>query len=141
MQSKLDQLGKAFVKDKKTYIVESTNVYQGKAYVYTDRKTFVLFENELDALIELVEVCDVDDEKPSCSLPAKPILKNSTMNIQIVEHNNLSTRITEKLEKVFDELSSSPGEEVFKKAKSMVEVSNSIVNVQMANYKYLTLNN
>jgi hypothetical protein len=141
MQSKLDQLGKAFIKDKKTYVIDSTAIKMGKAYVYTDRKTFVLYENELDELIASVEVCEVPEELSNKSLPAKPMFLNAAISQQITRQNTLSNRMSTKLEEVFDELSGNPGEETYKKAKSMVEVANSIVNVSMANYKYLTLNN
>jgi hypothetical protein len=140
MQSKLDQLGKGFIKDKKTYVVERTAVKMGKAYVYTDRSTFVLYENELDDLIASVEVCDEVDFGNGIVVYEPKGLTNK-LTQQITEQNGLSKRMCLKLEQVFDELSSNPGEEVYKKAKSMVEVANSIVNVQMANYKYLTMNN
>jgi hypothetical protein len=41
---------------------------------------------------------------------------------------------------MFDELSNSPTEESYKKAKSMVDTSNAMMNVMAQNYKYLTLN-
>jgi len=141
MQSKLDQLGKAFIKDKKTYVIDSTAVKMAKAYIYTDRKTFVLYENELDELIACVEVCEVPEELSNQSLQAKPMFLNAAIGQQISRQNTLSNRMSTKLEEVFDELSGNPSEETYKKAKSMVEVANSIVNVSMANYKYLTLNN
>lgn len=142
MQSKVNQfIGKAFIKDKKTYVVERVDVIKGKAFVSTDRRTFVLYENELNDLIDSIEFVDVPQVSFSDAVPAVMMFKNDAIGQHVVQQNALSLRMTKKLEEVFDELTGAPGEETYKKAKSMVEVANSIVGVQMANYKYLTLNN
>lgn len=139
MQNKLNQfVNKAFKYDGKIYIVEDVSVKSLKAILKTDRRTFILFKSELDDLISKIEFCDLPE--PSQMVVMQPMIKNSILTNQIIEQNSLSTRMSKKLEEVFDELSGTPDEDSFKKAKSMVDVANSIVNVQMANYKYLTLN-
>lgn len=142
MQNKVNQfINKAFIKEKKTYVVERVDIKKGRAYVYTDRRTFTLYENELNDLIDSIEFCAVPESSSSDVVSAVVMHKSHALGQHIVTQNELSGRMCKKLEEVFDELTSSPGEETYKKAKSMVEVANSIVGVQMANYKYLTLNN
>lgn len=142
MQSKLDHfVNAAFKLDNKIYNVLEVSVKSLKASIKTDRRTFVLYESELDDLIEKIVFCEVSEQVGSAAVMAQPMFKNNALTQQVIEHNGLSNRMSKKLEEVFDELTSNPGEETYKKAKSMVEVANSIVNVQMANYKYLTLNN
>lgn len=141
MQSKVNQfIGKAFRKDGKIYIVEDALVKEMKAIIRTDKRVFVMYESELNDLMAIIEFCNVP-ETVQTVVVAHSMIKNNVLTHQVVQQNELSSRICKKLEEVFDELTGAPGEETYKKAKSMVEVANSIVGVQMANYKYLTLNN
>jgi hypothetical protein len=61
----------------------------------------------------------------------------SVVNNRLVVKTDRQTFV--KLESEIDEISSNPSEEMYKKASAMVAASNAIVNVQLANYKYLTL--
>ena len=55
MQSKLDHfVNAAFKLDNKIYNVLEVSVKSLKASIKTDRRTFVLYESELDDLIEKV---------------------------------------------------------------------------------------
>lgn len=141
MQSKLKQFyEKSFKLDFKIYVVEDYYVKQLKAYIKTDRRTFVLYESELDELLEKIEFVDPEIVTSETVVMAKPKPVSYGINAQITEQNCLSARMCKKLEEVFDDLTGEPDEKLFKKAQNMVGVANSIVNIQLANYKYLTLN-
>ena len=72
--------------------------------------------------------------------PSKEVVTEPTaLQTEIIKTNQLSRRITDKLEAVFNELAEGPGEETYKKAAAMVNASNAIMNMQVANYKFLTL--
>jgi hypothetical protein len=136
MQSKLDQfVDAAFKLDNKIYNVLDVSVKSLKANIKTDRRTWVLYESELDDLIEKIEFC----ERSFLPMSIRQSESVSILNNQIINQNNLAERLSKKLEEVFDDISGTPNEADHKKAVSMVNVANSIVNVQMANYKYLTL--
>jgi len=137
MQSKFGQLvNKSFVYQNKTHKVLDVKDIYGKIAIITDRQTFSKLESDFDAFMEEIDVRELSvfEEK------VVVVRKEHVYQGEIIKANNLSARITEKLEAVFDELSGEkPSEETFKKASAMVGISNAVVNVQMANYKFLTL--
>lgn len=136
MQSKFSQLvNKSFVYQNKTHKVLDVKDIFGKIAIITDRQTFSKLEIDFDAFMEEIDVRELSgfEEK------AVVVRKEHVYQAEIITANNLSARITNKLEAVFNELSDKPSEEIFKKAAAMASASNAIVNIQMANYKFLTL--
>lgn len=142
MQNKVNQfIDSRFVYEKKLHKVESVKVVNHKAVIKTDRQTFVKLESELDDFLEEIDFRELSQlEQKEPWLPSNEVVKKEHVHqVEIIKSNNLSARITSKLEAIFDEISANPSEEMYKKASAMVSTSNAIVNVQMANYKYLTL--
>jgi len=142
MQNKVNQfIGISFVYEKKLHKVESVKIVNHKAVIKTDRQTFVKLESELDDFLEEIDFRELSKlEQKEPWLPAKEGVREMTvLEAEIIHTNSQSRRITDKLESVFNELAICPKEETFKKAKAMVDASNAIVNMQLANYKYLTL--
>ena len=138
MQSKFNQLvNKSFVYQNKTHkVLEVKDIY-GKIAIITDKQAFSKLESDFDDFMEEIDVREMSVFEEKAVAKQQP--KGHVYQAEIIKANNLSARITDKLEAVFDELANKPSEETFKKANAMVSASNAIVNVQMANYKFLTL--
>jgi len=142
MQSKVNQfIDKNFVYEGKLHKVQSVKIVNHKAVIKTDRLTFVKLESELDDFMAEIDFKELSKlEEKEAFIPVNHVAKKEHVyQAEIIKTNTLSMRITDKLEAVFDEISNNPSEEAYKKASAMVSASNAIVNVQMANYKYLTL--
>lgn len=132
-------IDKVFSFENKEYKVIEVSVKFQKAVIKTDKRIFVLFPHELEDFMEKITIIDSDVESETF-LPSKEIIDEITpLKAEIIHTNKQSRRITDKLEEVFNELACSPKEETYKKAKAMVDASNAIVNMQLANYKFLTL--
>lgn len=114
------------------YRVIKAKIINEVAVVQTHRMTFSWTESELKKFYDEVEFVAVES-----SVVLAP---SNVLNAEVIQANSLSNRIVTKLEVMFDELSNSPTEESYKKAKSMVDTSNAMMNVMAQNYKYLTLN-
>lgn len=135
----------AFTYEGKKYVVTYAKIIGAKAIIKTDKRTFVFLESEFKAfydVIVFVPVVDVQKEfKPTQVQPYVEITSKSTsLNAEVIQANSISNRVISKLEMMFDELSNSPTEETYKKAKSMVDTSNAMMNVMAQNYKFLSLN-
>jgi hypothetical protein len=135
----------AFMYEGKKYIVIAAKINGAKAIIKTNKRTFVFLESEFQAFYdEITFVPVVDVKKELNPIQVQPYVeitsKSTSLNAEVIQANSLSNRIVTKLEVMFDELSNSPTEESYKKAKSMVDTSNAIMNVMAQNYKYLTLN-
>jgi hypothetical protein len=150
MQSILNQLVDVeFIFSTLTYKVKKVKEVNGKAVIETDRRTFCFLPSELGdwmANIKILDATDVKKKKrevvpaPEVKVYTKEVVNVPTaLQNEIIKTNELSRRITDKLEAVFNELSDAPGEETYKKAAAMVNASNAIMNMQVANYKFLTL--
>lgn len=142
MQNKVKQfVDISFVYEKKLHKVVSATVVNNRCVIKTNRQTFVKLESEIDDFweeIDIRELSKLEEKEPW--LPSNEVVKKGQVRqAEVIKSNDLSVRITSKLEAVFDEISLNPSEETYKKASAMVAASNAIVNVQMANYKYLTL--
>jgi hypothetical protein len=131
-------IDKIFSFENKEYKVTKVSVKFQKAVIETDKRTFVWFAHELSDFIEKITI--VEDVKKSEFLPSNEVVSKMTpLKAEIIHTNEQARRITDKLEDVFNELASKPKEETYKKAKAMVDASNAIVNMQLANYKFLSL--
>lgn len=150
MQSILNELVDVeFIFSTLTYKVKKVKEVNGKAVIETDRRTFCFLPSELGdwmANIKILDATDVKKKKrevvpaPEVKVYTKEVVNVPTaLQNEIIKTNELSRRITDKLEAVFNELSDAPGEETYKKAAAMVNASNAIMNMQVANYKFLTL--
>lgn len=150
MQSKLNELVDVeFLFSTLKYKVKKVKEVNGKAVIETDRRTFCFLPSELVDWMANIKILDATEIKKEqlevVSAPEVKVYTKEVVNVptalqnEIIKTNELSRRITDKLEAVFNELSDAPGEETYKKAAAMVNASNAIMNMQVANYKFLTL--
>lgn len=145
MQTILNKLdNKSFKLDNKTHKVMSTKIINSRAVIKTNLQSFVKLPSELDAFMRSIEIVKKQVERPKTNLcPSKDIVAKATpIQEEIIQNNARSRRVVDRLEDVFNELSSSNkvSEETYKKAAAMVSASNAIVQMQMVNYKFLSLN-
>ena len=136
MQDKIDLItGKSFMMDRLLYKCEFAKKLSQNLIIKTNRKTIVLEPKEIEIFFNLIEfVGPVND---SANIDKMPI--STVVNVEIKKANELASDMTSKLKAIFDVLAEEPSAATFKKADAMVKASNAIVNVQMANYKYLLL--
>lgn len=146
MQNILNKLnGKAFKYCGKTYVVKSTKIVNQKAVVLTDSQSFVKTTSELEAFMEDIEFVKIEKTNENLSaakayVPSNEmVLKSSPLQAEIIVAESNTQKVSNKLMEVFELLSENPTEDTYKKAAAMVNVSNSIVAVQMAQIKFLTL--
>ena len=144
MQTILNKLdGESFLLNKKVHKVMSAKVVNDRAVIKTNLQSFVKLPSELDAFFESIVLVEKTYEVAEDSyLPSKEVvLKATPIQQEIIENNARSRRVTDRLEDIFNEISSQNkiSEETYKKARAMVDASNAIVNMQMVNYKFLAL--
>ena len=153
MQNHLKKLNnKTFKYCGQLYEVVEAKIVNSKAVIKTNRQTFVKIESELNAFMDDIEFVKNKDISTSEKLveaimsPKKELQesevfvpKSSVLQAEIMTAESNAVKVTNKLMEVFESLSSNPTEDTYKKAQAMVNVSNSIVNVQMAQIKFLTL--
>ena len=155
MQNKLNQfIGERFIFSTLEYKVLEVKIVNQKAAIKTDRRTFVFLESELDDFMENIKFVDVENFSKKVSGPQKElqvqtiwsqedhateVIKSSPLQAEIVVAESNAQKVSNKLMEVFDSLSETPTEETYKKAAAMVNVSNSIVAVQMAQIRFLSL--
>lgn len=137
------------------YVVRNTKIIDLKASIFTDRQTFVKYESELDSFLNEIKFIDKSVSVQSEFLVEKELQRQevvqeikeqgiaivqSVHHAEIMDANNRAMRISDKLEDVFNELSSGEfDEQKYKKAEAMVKLSNAIVSNEMTRFKYLTL--
>jgi len=155
MQNKLNQfVGETFIFSTLKYKVVEVKIVNQKAIIKTDRRTFAFLENELDDFMESIKFLDVENSKNigvsvekslevqniwSSDNEVKKAVQSSPLQAEIIVAESNAHKVSCKLMDVFNSLSESPTEETYKKAAAMVNVSNSIVAVQMAQIKFLSL--
>ena len=126
-----------YFQDKKYKVIEVSVKFQ-KAVIKTDKKTFVWFPHELKDFMDKIAIVDNVDKTEF--LPSNDVVDELTpLKAEIIHANQQARRITDKLEAVFNEMALEPNEKTYKKARAMVDASNAIVNMQLANYKFLSL--
>lgn len=158
MQNTINKLnGKSFRYCGKVYTVKSTKIVNYKAVIMTDSSSFVKTESELSAFMDDIEFVKKDDLKVDKSFVStlNPVLtakiqkakevnnslpeKISPLQVEIIAAETATQKVSNKLMEVFESLCDNPTDDTYKKAAAMVNVSNSIVNIQMAQIKYLSL--
>ena len=124
----------------KKHIVKNVKIVNGNAVIKTDRQTFVKTQTELEQFYE--EVKFIDETIVGLNKEYVPVVsENTSLNAEIIQANSLTGRLTNSLEEIFNELAyGDPTDKTFRKAEAMVRATNAIVSVQLANYKYLSLN-
>lgn len=153
MQSKIDQLiGKDFILSKVRYVVKTAKIVTGSFVIVTDKKSWNLYPSEFDGWIESIEIVDHIDKKEievqnlydktigkveANALPMEVV--PVVLPAEIISSNEMTAKVSDKLFEMFEALSDNPTESCFKKAKAMVDISNAIVNAQMAQFRFLTL--
>jgi hypothetical protein len=137
------------------YVVRNTKIIDLKASIFTDRQTFVKYESELDSFLNEIKFIDKSVSVQSEFLVEKELQRQevvqeikeqgiaivqSVHHAEIMDANNRAIRISDKLEDVFNEISSGDfDDQKYKKAEAMVKLSNAIVGNEMTRFKYLTL--
>jgi len=158
MQKTINKLnGKSFRYCGKVYTVKSTKIVNYKAVIMTDSSSFVKTESELSAFMDDIEFVKKEDFKVDKSFVStlNPVLtaeiqkakevinsipeKISPLQVEIIAAETATQKVSNKLMEVFESLCDNPTDDTYKKAAAMVNVSNSIVNIQMAQIKYLSL--
>lgn len=156
MKEKLELFENAtFLWGGREYVVRNTKIIDLKASIFTDRQTFVKYESELDSFLNEIKFIDKSVSVQSEFLVEKELQRQevvqeikqqgiaivqSVHHAEIMDANNRAIRISDKLEDVFNELSSGEfDEKKYKKAEAMVKLSNAIVSNEMTRFKYLTL--
>lgn len=159
MQKTINKLnGKSFRYYGKVYTVKSTKLVNYKAVIMTDSSSFVKTESELSAFMDDIEFVKKEDLKVNKSFVStmNPVLmdeiqkakevnnnslpeKVSPLQVEIIAAETATQKVSNKLMEVFESLCDNPTDDTYKKAAAMVNVSNSIVNIQMAQIKYLSL--
>jgi len=158
MQNTINKLnGKSFRYCGKVYTVKSTKIVNYKAVIMTDSSSFVKTESELSAFMDDIEFVKKEDFKVDKSFVStlNPVLtaeiqkakevinsipeKISPLQVEIIAAETATQKVSNKLMEVFESLCDNPTDDTYKKAAAMVNVSNSIVNIQMAQIKYLSL--
>lgn len=145
MQESLNKLiGKSFKYYGKNYVVKSAKIISHNAVISTDSHTFVKTESELEAFMNDVEFFSIKQEVIKNKTFLVPKTESveivpSVLNTGIITAESNAQKVSNKLMDIFEALSESPTEETYRKAAAMVNVSNSIVNVQMAQIKLLSL--
>jgi hypothetical protein len=126
-----------YYQDRKYKVIEVSVKFQ-KAVIKTDKKTFVWFPHELKDFMDKIAIVENVDKTEF--LPSSDVVDELTpLKAEIIHANQQARRITDKLEAVFNEMALEPNEKTYKKARAMVDASNAIVNMQLANYKFLSL--
>jgi hypothetical protein len=141
MQNLLNKLnGKSFKYCGKTYTVKNTKIVNQKGVVLTDSQSFVKTNSELEAFMEDIEFVKLDKKDLLDFIPSNELVaKSSPLQAEIVGAESNAQKVSNKLMEVFNSLAENPTEDTYKKAAAMVNVSNSIVAVQMAQIKFLSL--
>ena len=155
MQNKLNQfVGVIFSYNTLIYKVLEVKIVNQKATIKTDRRTFVFLESELDDFIEAIKFLEVKTSKLTDGSVEKSLevqkiwssenegskeVQLSPLQAEIIVAESNSSKVNAKLMDMFDLLSKKPTEMTFKQASAMVNVSNAIVSVQMAQFKFLSL--
>ncbi len=159
MQKTINKLnGKSFRYCGKVYTVKSTKLVNYKAVIMTDSSSFVKTESELSAFMDDIEFVKKEDLKVNKSFVStmNPVLmdkiqkakevnnnslpeKVSPLQVEIIAAETATQKVSNKLMEVFESLCDNPTDDTYKKAAAMVNVSNSIVNIQMDQIKYLSL--
>ena len=148
MQNRIDSLvGRSFIFSTLKYKVKKAKIINGNAVIITDRKPFNFYPAEFNDWYRNIQICEDSEDK--IMVPSKVInewippvkIENvpSPLQVEIVVAESNAQKVSNKLMEVFETLAESPTEETYKKAAAMVNVSNSIVAVQMAQIKFLSL--
>lgn len=161
MQSNLDKLKeKSFKYCGKSYTVKELKIVNSRAVILTDRQTFVKTSTELSAFMDNIEFVKV--LKPADVVPSliKEVYNDSVDVVkgnilpppvdlvpeiavalvpEIVVAKGNAEKVSDKLMEMFEKLSDKPTKGTYEQATAMVNMANSIVNVQMAQIKFLAL--
>ena len=148
MQKNLNKFnGKSFSYCGKVYEVKNTKIVNYKAVILTDGQSFVKSESQLDAFlddIEFVKIIKKDFSAPKSTVDVSRLesiapVKNEALQVEIISAESNSQKVSNRLMEMFDLISNAPTEETYKQAAAMVNLSNSIVNIQTAQIKFLSL--
>lgn len=130
--------GAVFKFEGKEYAVSDCKEKDQKALIFTNRRTFAFYEHDLDDFLLEIVFLEIKKENLPVEKPYQAVPELPSIRAEIVSSNERASRISQKLEDMFDKLSDNPTEEVLKQAKAMQDLSNSIVNVETLKFKFLT---
>lgn len=133
--------GSEFLFEGKAYTVDKSEIKHEKAVILTDKRTFVLYENEL---VDFIEKISFTKDAHSISVVPEKLHPTTLENVHLVIKqeiaisNQRANRMAGKMEEMFNRLADAPNEETIKQAQAMRDMSNSIVNVEMMKFKILS---
>jgi hypothetical protein len=147
--------GKEIIFSKIRYRILELKDVSGRLVIKTDKRTFNFYPSEIDDWLSAIEVVDIEKEKEivaakayqetmtkyTSDLPQLQVSKEDVKAIpaEIISTNSVTGKVADKLFEMFEILSGEPSESNYKQAKAMVEMSNAIVNTQLAQLKFITL--
>jgi hypothetical protein len=137
-------VGKVFEFEAKKYVVQEAGVKNFRFCVFTDRRNFVFLESEFGAFYDKVKWYD-DFESSSNALETvvdKSVSKVEVLSFPVLDDVQRSVRVSEKLEDMFNALANETevSDANLKKAKAMVDLSNSIVANAVMRVRLMSLN-
>ena len=139
MLEKLNELvGKSYKKDERTFFVESVIQKEQKILIQTDKKLVIIFLFDIEKFLTEIEVIDVIKKEIVKGLIVK---KNEIIDANLILVTNHSDKMSNSLMLIFEELTGNPTNEIYKKAKAMTDVANSIVKIQTNQLRCLMLKN
>jgi hypothetical protein len=146
--------GEGFMHDGKKHKIKTAKYLNGKYIVYTDRKTFVLYEGEFDefcAKVLFLSVTEVEQREDQL-VQLQEEQQTERMQVmatyerpfvhqaEVVRVSCTADLISMKLEGIFEAICDSEfDDKLVKKADAMVRVSNAIVSNEVMRFKYLTI--
>jgi hypothetical protein len=148
------------------YKVTELKEVTGRLVIKTDKRTFTFYPSEVDDWLEFVAIVDLKKEKEidfdkryeaSVAIAKKAaeaqvvpdtlhvvrhpekVAKNEPLQAEIMQSNQMTANVSDKLFEMFEKLANEPSESDYKKATAMVSVSHAIINAQLTQLKFLTL--
>ncbi|MDM1452199.1 hypothetical protein [Myroides odoratimimus] len=119
----------------KRMVITDVGIKNGRISVFTDSRTFVLFENDARTMLSQLEV--VGDDIEVVGIVSSPV------GHVLMGYENNADKVTEALMKQLDVLSSSSevASMQLEKAKAISQLANTLVNVEKVKLGYLDLMN
>ena len=138
--------GKVFEFEGKKYVIEEASIKNFRFCVFTNRRNFVFLESEFGAFYDKVKWCD-DFETSTSDEVVESIGNKLTTPVEIIsfpvaDDLQRSSRVSEKLEEMFNVLANEKevSDASLKKAKAMVDLSNSMVANAVMRVRLMSLN-
>lgn len=135
--------GTSFKYKGKSYLFKECKSVNSKLMVLTDTATLQADYDNPEAFLNEIEVIKVDVSGEQLPVPdnrvdASIVEVNRAIKAEIINSNQRSTRMADKMEEMFNKLcDGTPDDNLIKQATAMRDMSNSIVNLETLKFKML----